>query len=90
MPQAESYQGINRPGNNTGVGTTFFQADVNGVQAVSPTKLKQDNNIVHDKVMVNVPLAAATVSAFQHVVREGRWQLDGATVYFQTGSTSGS
>lgn len=90
MSLQESVLVLNRPGTSTGVGTTVFQADVNGVQAVSPTKLKQDNNIVHDKVMLLVPLVAATVSAFQFIVREGRWQLQGVTEYHQTGSTSGT
>ncbi len=90
MPTNESYVVSVRPGNSTGVGTTVVTADINGVNVASPARVMQDNFIIHDKVMLSVPLVAATVSAFQHVVREGRWRLAGISVYFQTGSTSGT
>lgn len=89
----ESLQVQTRPGitgNAGSVGNTVFTADLNGVKATSPYKLMQDANLIHDKVQIPTVLVAATVSSFVFLVREGRWQLDGVTVYFQTGSTSGT
>ena len=77
---AESFQVIIRPGDSTGVGTTLVNLDGTQVQAVSPAKLKQDSNIVHDKKFLEMPFYLATPLAAQafamFFVNEGIWQVD--------------
>ena len=86
----ESLEIRSRPGNNTGLGTLVAQIDKDGVQAHSPTKLMTDSNIMHDKMLFNLDLVAATISRVFFIVREGRWRVSSVTEYHQTGSTSGT
>ena len=87
----ESLQVQTRPGDNTGQGTTIATIDSTGMKATSPVKVMQDSNVVHDKMAIPVVLVAATVTSLAFgPFNEGRWQVSGVSVYFQTGSTSGT
>ena len=64
-------------GNAGSVGTTVFTADVTGVKAVSPSKLMQDANVIHDKLTLTSELLAGSVDKHIWVCNEGRWQVAG-------------
>ncbi len=74
--QTESVEVFKRPGNNTGVGTTVFTVDSTQVKAVSPVKMKQDDNVIHDKAIVNITVLAATVDMGIFSPVEGVWKVD--------------
>src|SRR6266850_1043726 len=81
--QQESYDAIARPGTGTGLGTLFWQAVQAGVKAVSPTKMMQDSNILHDKDQVFLPCNTAPVAGAYPLftVLEGIWVLDAVCIY---------
>jgi len=88
--QQESYDAIARPGTGTGLGTTFWQAIVSGVKAISPTKMMQDSNVLHDKDQFVLPCitapAAGAYSLF--VPTEGIWVVDKVVIYQRVLGTS--
>src|SRR6266516_870088 len=88
--QNESYDAIARPGNNTGVGTLFWQCVQAGVRAVSPTKQMQDSNILHDKDQLVLPcITAPAAGAYPlFVVTEGIWVVDKALIQQRVAGTS--
>src|SRR2546430_512991 len=88
--QQESYDAIARPGNNTGVGTLFWQAVQAGIKAISPTKMMQDGNILHDKDQFVLPCITAPVAGAYplFVVTEGIWVLDKAFIQQRVLGTS--
>ena len=91
MPVAESMQFYNRPGDSTGVGVNFANVDVvNGVQAVSPSKHKQDGNILHDKEPFVISfLSAPTAGGYiLMAVAEGIWVVDSVLYSQITAGTS--
>jgi len=88
--QQESYDAIARPGTASGVGTIFWQALQAGVKAISPTKMMQDANILHDKDQLFLPCITAPVAGAYplFVVIEGIWVLDAALIYQRVAGTS--
>lgn len=90
MTVASSLSVYNAPGNNTGVGQLVVSADGNGLEVSSPGVLTVNDNIVPEFLEVTTALVATTVTSSIWMVTSGRWQVQSVTVYFQTGSTSGT
>jgi len=88
--QASSYVVLSPPGNNTGLGLQTVLLDSAGVKAFNPAKVRQNENIIHDKILINQILVAATVSSILHIIAEGRWEVDSVKTFQATGSTSGT
>lgn len=85
----ESVRITARPGDATGVGVTNAEFDAAGLVAHAPTHHMQDSTIIHDKVMVTVPLIATTPDTVVFLVNEGRWQVASVTeVHTVVGSTN--
>ncbi len=67
-----------RPGDNTGLGVINVSIDAAGVVASSPTRFKQDANVLHDKEVLRHTVLAAAVDNFLWVCTEGQWLLESA------------
>lgn len=78
--------------NGTPSGVTIATIDQNGLVMGAGYPVKQGSSVLHDKV--DVPFMALTattaISQFIWLVREGVWVVSGMSLYFQTGSTSGT
>ena len=78
--------------NDTPAGLDICTIDVNGLAMADGLHLKQGTGIYNE--LTELPFMALTattaVSQFIWVIREGLWVFDSVTLYFQTGSTSGS
>jgi len=88
--QTESLEVISRPGDNTGVGVRSARIDANGFNAYSPTKLKQDSNIVHDKAIITILVSPTGADTYVFSPVEGTWIVDSFTVMQVVASTSGT
>ena len=71
--QMESLQIMNRPGDNTGVGVTAVQLDLNGAVTTAPAFHKQGANLLHDKMIIEKEMLAASVANHVFICREGTW-----------------
>lgn len=90
MPDFESLRINTRPGDNTGVGVTAANLDVNGLQAVAPTYHKQDSNVLHDKMLLCYDVTSTVVSNYIFFCNDGTWQVHSATYMSQVAGTGGA
>jgi hypothetical protein len=77
-------------GNAGSVGTTVFTASNNGAVVSAPYHFLQDSNIIHDKVILNSELLAASVDKHIWACTEGRWQVSGVTEIHSVAGGSGA